>query len=777
MAAGGDRTGGSVWPVLRAGALAAVFVAGFLLVSSVVVVRGRVLDPDLYASALVRTDAYERTYTEVLADPELAGLTERLLGGVRAEGVDPVQVRAAATGALRLVLPPATLRRGTEAVVDAVLAYVRGDVPRLAPDVDVTAVLDRIEEAGAAWARSVAGTARERVTTTLAEYRDAVAEAADRLAAGTVPAAIPVLADRAVAGAGAGGAAVDPTAVAAAVLDRLGPDVDPRVRQQVDAAALAGDERSALVAAAGQLIAERATEVRDDLRTALEDGRWLDVVTEAADRAERPRAAVVGQLDVVRDAARWFGVPSAIAGGLLMAGSLAGLVWCERRHPRRAGLLVAGAFLAAGLAVAAVWVVVTGLVGAPLAPATGTGEGSWGLPVGLRTLLADVEGALADGLARTVRWLVLTPVVLGALLAGGILLGPRVRAWAAARRPAPARPRDARPRPVPRLRPTLAAAGAAAVLLGAAWLVPTRAASGTTAEACNGHPELCDRRYDEVTYAATHNSMSSPDVVTIWPEQDGDIRAQLDAGVRALLIDTHHWTPLVDAGQLTEVAAGSDDRALPADLAGRVFDRLGPVSEGRDGAFLCHNECALGALPLHDALVTVREFLEENPAEVVTLIVQDAIPADETAAEFRRAGLGRYLHTHDADEPWATLGEMVERDERLVVFAEDQGPPPDWYRHAFDDMQDTPYRFEEPGDLSCDVNRGVPDAPLFLLNHWVQRVVPDRATAAEVNRHDVIVDRAARCERERGLRATFVAVDFYGIGDLFGAVDTLNGLG
>src|SRR5690606_33078855 len=65
------------WPSLI---LVAVFVVGFALVSSVVLVRGRLLDDDLYAAALVQSDAYERVYTEVLADPELADLKEDLLG-------------------------------------------------------------------------------------------------------------------------------------------------------------------------------------------------------------------------------------------------------------------------------------------------------------------------------------------------------------------------------------------------------------------------------------------------------------------------------------------------------------------------------------------------------------------------------------------------------------------------------------------------------------------------------------------------------------------------
>jgi hypothetical protein len=57
------------------------FVVGFVLVSLVVLVRGRLLDTDLYSSALVRADAYERVYTQVLADPEFAELQEDLLGG------------------------------------------------------------------------------------------------------------------------------------------------------------------------------------------------------------------------------------------------------------------------------------------------------------------------------------------------------------------------------------------------------------------------------------------------------------------------------------------------------------------------------------------------------------------------------------------------------------------------------------------------------------------------------------------------------------------------
>lgn len=729
------------WPSLL---LVAVFVIGFMLVSLVVLVRGRLLDTDLYAGALVRADAYERVYTEVLADPEFAELQEQLLGGLGIDETGATQVRTLATSSLRLGAPPSTLRRGTETFIDAVLAYLRGDVARLDGDIDVTEVLGRVRESGVVWVHGRLATANDLTAPNLDAYRAAVDSFADRLAAGVVPDTIPVISD----------STIDAAQVLDVILARLGPDVDPRLREQIRAAVLSGDERDALIDASTQLIGGQTAEATAELRASLEDGHDLDVITELADRAGRSTNAIVGQLNTVRDAARWFGLPTALVGAALMAGSAAGIVWLNRRNLRRTGYLLATASIAAGLAVVALWMIAGRIVGSPLAPATGTGPGTWGLPPGLRSLLADVEATLGDALTETVRRVALVPIASGAALAAGIALAPRLRA--------------------PSVRQAMAVGATAAVIVGLmAWAVPARTATGGT-RACNGHPELCTRRYDEVVYAATHNSMSSPDVVSVWPEQDGDIRAQLDAGVRALLIDTHHWTPLVSDEQLIRA-----EPYLTPQVAEPLFAALGPLRQGRDGAFLCHNQCALGAIPLLDALRTVGEFLDENPDEVVTLVIQDAISPAETADAFHAAGLDSYLHEHESGARWPTLGELIDRGERLVVFAENEGPPPAWYHQAFEHMQETPYQVPQPDDFTCARNRGDPDAPLFLLNHWVSRrnSAPDRATAVGVNGHDLIVERARACQRARGLLPNYVAVDFYNLGDLTGAVDTLNGVG
>jgi hypothetical protein len=46
-----------------------------------------------------------------------------------------------------------------------------------------------------------------------------------------------------------------------------------------------------------------------------------------------------------------------------------------------------------------------------------------------------------------------------------------------------------------------------------------------------------------------------------------------------------------------------------------------------------------------------------------------------------------------------------------------------------------------------------------------------------VNGHEVIVERARAYQHERGLTPNYIAVDFYNLGDVTGAVDTLNGVG
>ena len=67
-------------------------------------------------------------------------------------------------------------------------------------------------------------------------------------------------------------------------------------------------------------------------------------------------------------------------------------------------------------------------------------------------------------------------------------------------------------------------------------------APGAVAEPCNGRSELCDLRFDQVAYATSHNAMSSPAARWVAPNQEVGITAQLELGVRALMLDSYDFT-------------------------------------------------------------------------------------------------------------------------------------------------------------------------------------------------------------------------------------------
>jgi hypothetical protein len=162
--------------------------------------------------------------------------------------------------------------------------------------------------------------------------------------------------------------------------------------------------------------------------------------------------------------------------------------------------------------------------------------------------------------------------------------------------------------------------------------------------------------------------------------------------------------------------------------------------------------------------------------EVVVLIIEDKITVEDTEETFEASGLLPYMYTHQAGRPWLTLGEMIDKDQRLVVMAEEEGPPPTWYHHVWDYTEETPYSVSSPEEFDCQPNRGGTDKPLFLLNHWIERVSPSRVDAVWVNDYQFLLDRAQECAKERGQIPNFVAVNYYLIGDVVDVVDELNGV-
>jgi len=202
-----------------------------------------------------------------------------------------------------------------------------------------------------------------------------------------------------------------------------------------------------------------------------------------------------------------------------------------------------------------------------------------------------------------------------------------------------------------------------------------------------------------------------------------------------------------------------------------------PAATAPRQVYLCHKLCELGAVRFRDVVDVLRRFLEDHESDVLVIVVQDELPAEELVPVLTDGGLDPYLATLDPTKPMPTLQAMVDSGHRVVIGLEngDLGPRiPNLYQDGL--LQDVPYDFASAEELespdSCRPFRGEPDAPLFLLNHWV--TPPSEEAAAQVNSEQVLRGRADRCAQERRQPVNLVGVDFYETGALLDVVGELN---
>ena len=272
---------------------------------------------------------------------------------------------------------------------------------------------------------------------------------------------------------------------------------------------------------------------------------------------------------------------------------------------------------------------------------------------------------------------------------------------------------------------------------------------------CNGLRVSCDRTYDRVAIAATHNAFSyaaGGPVRYVAPNQDLPIPDQLAAGVRGLGLRPCPYF-------------GSD-----------------PGERGR--VYVTHDSALRGILgteALDGILLQIKAFLDANPREVVTLYLESSVTDAEIAAVFDAVGLTPRLYAPTTAGTWSTLQAMIEAGTRLVVFNDSAGAGrPPWMLYLWDHIVDTDYNVTDASQFSCAFYRGHAANPIYYLNEFVYQdlgsgvVVPSETNARIANARVFITDRARRGRTETGRSASVVYVDWFAQGDVVGAVDELN---
>lgn len=279
---------------------------------------------------------------------------------------------------------------------------------------------------------------------------------------------------------------------------------------------------------------------------------------------------------------------------------------------------------------------------------------------------------------------------------------------------------------------------------------------------CNGHIELCNRKFSNITQIASHDAA----FVGILPmdNQNVVVTDQLKAGIRFLQAQTH-------------------------------LDGQGTLS-------LCHTNCGMkDAGSVDNFLKTIVTWLLEHPKEVVTLLLTngDYVSIDYFAKAFNSSGAQEVAYVpfahHKASvlNSWPTLGELIASEKRLVAFldsgANSSAP---FILPEFDYFWETPFDTTDPGFSQCVIDRPedlarqpkVAAQRMYIMNHFLDTNIlgmdfPDRYNAKRTNAEaggGSIGVQTGLCQRLHGRPPNGVLVDYFDRGSVFKAQNALNGL-
>ncbi|KAK5987210.1 PI-PLC X domain-containing protein 1 [Cladobotryum mycophilum] len=283
------------------------------------------------------------------------------------------------------------------------------------------------------------------------------------------------------------------------------------------------------------------------------------------------------------------------------------------------------------------------------------------------------------------------------------------------------------------------------------WILRPLLFAGAALAACNGHDELCSRKYSDLINIGTHNSAFAGK--SIVNNQYDPITEQLNAGIRFLQAQTQ--------------------------------DKNGTIE-------MCHTYCwELDAGPLTQYLQLVSDWVKGHPNDVVTLLLTniDAIDISKFDVAFQQVGL-KDLVFHPkgtlSKDQWPTLQQLIDAKTRLIVFMDyhTDSSKADYILDEFAYFWETPYGVTDSKFPTCAVDRpqnGDTNKLMGIMNHMLNYkigdvVFPNQNDAAKTNSLASIQAQYGLCNSQHGTKPNVVLLDWASIGDAGKAQLVLNGL-
>lgn len=283
------------------------------------------------------------------------------------------------------------------------------------------------------------------------------------------------------------------------------------------------------------------------------------------------------------------------------------------------------------------------------------------------------------------------------------------------------------------------------------------------------------RRYDQCCFLTTHNAFANTANGWIYAEQTYSLTGQLNDGVRGLMLDAAVTKCILQHG------VGPDVERV-----------CGPTVQAPEEVYFIHEDLTRTAAALlptgldalrkfSDGLKEIRLWLDNNPNEVVTIILESQVGNSSlmtTALQnggvtdiifwADRPNQGPHGSWNVATQGWAPLQWMVSANKRLVILSQQRsgndGLPPVWNYAVENDYGNDGLA---PGCKARRGSRPLNDKTraLFIMNYFVDWSVSHAIWYpyhySTQNDYYSLMAKVNECASFADRLPNFLAVDFY----------------